>query len=119
MTNSDPIDRYFYVPLSEWIEGIPNELEVDAVGLWQIVPVGRDGFGLAGDALREFVERSIDALLCRGAVPVRASAVEGEFWFPDQTYGETKENMIKSIIAEWENSGKDPDPDGVWFALPR
>lgn len=33
---TEPVDRFFGVPMSEWIARLPNELDVDAVGLWQI-----------------------------------------------------------------------------------
>lgn len=69
----EPVDKYFGIPLSEWIKRTPNELEVDAVGFWQIVPVGRDSFGLEGGELNDFVRRSIIALLEKGAAPVRPS----------------------------------------------
>ena len=41
-------DRFFGQTLDEWIEKVPGELPVDAVGLWQIVGFARDGFGLSG-----------------------------------------------------------------------
>lgn len=68
------VDKYFGIPLSEWIERTPNELEMDAVGLWQIVPVGRESFGLEGEALKDFVRRSVIAPRISGAT----LACEGE-----------------------------------------
>jgi hypothetical protein len=118
MTN-EPIDKYFGIPLSEWIDKTPNELEVDAVGLWQIIPVGRDSFGLQGLPLDDFVRRSIVALICRGAVPVRPAAAEQGFWARQFQYGESAEEIATKIIEEWKASGIDPDQDGVWFSLPR
>jgi len=113
----EPVDKYFGVPLSEWIERIPNELEVDAVGLWQIVPVGRDNFGLTGDSLRDFVRRGIVALLKKGAVPVRPDQKQGALWNSHTCYGDAPDEIADNIIIEWENSGIDPDEDGLWFAL--
>jgi hypothetical protein len=63
-------DKRFGTPMSEYIVRVANELPVDAVGLWQIVPGGRRGFGLEDEALTDFVRRCIAELLSRGAVPV-------------------------------------------------
>src|SRR4051795_6106742 len=60
--------------LSEYIKQVANELPVDAVGMWQIVPGGRHGFGLEGEALTGYVRRCIAELLSRGAVPVIVAA---------------------------------------------
>ena len=114
---SEPIDKYFGVPLSEWVSRIPNELEVDAVGLWQIVPVGRDNFELSGECLREFVTRGVVALLSAGAVPVRPSPEKNVFWVRQSCYGVGVEEIAKNVVEEWEKSGTDPDQDGLWFAL--
>lgn len=113
----EPVDKYFGVPLSEWIDRIPNELEIDAVGLWQIVPVGRDSFDLNDEGLRDFVRRGVVALLKRGAVPVRPAQEEGVFWVQQNCYGDDIEDIANNVIAEWEKSGVDPDEDGLWFAL--
>ncbi|WYX25629.1 hypothetical protein WJ969_07865 [Achromobacter xylosoxidans] len=69
--NNEPVNKYFGTPMSEWIARVPNELGVDAVGLWQIIPVGADHFGLSGAELEDFSRRCIVALLEKGAVPVR------------------------------------------------
>jgi hypothetical protein len=114
---SEPIDRYFGVPLSEWVSRIPNELEADAVGLWQIVPVGRDNFGLSGERLRDFVRRGVVALLSAGAVPVRPASEKESFWQRQSSYGVGVEEIADNVVEEWERSGSDPDQDGLWFAL--
>lgn len=103
--------------MSEWIERTPNELDQDAVGLWQIVASGRDGFELSGEELDVFVRRSISALLVRGAVPVSASATKGKFWDERFDYGSSVEDITNNVIVEWHNAGVDPDHEGVWFAL--
>jgi len=113
----EPVDKYFGIPLSEWIERTPNELEIDAVGFWQIVPIGRDSFGLEDDKLNDFVKRSIIALLEKGAVPVRPSTNEGEAWRVQRQYGSKHDEVAANIITEWLDSGLDPDHDGLWFAL--
>lgn len=113
----EPRDKYFGVSMNVWIARLPNELDVDAVGLWQIIPVGSDSFGLSGQRLDEFTCRCIMALLQRGAVPVRAvSGVVG--WVPDIAYRGSHEGIAKQIIHEWKIHKLVPDHDGLWFSLP-
>ncbi|MGE8453751.1 MAG: hypothetical protein ACN6OP_24715 [Pseudomonadales bacterium] len=113
----EPIDKHFGVSMSEWITRLPNELDVDAVGLWQIIPVGIDSFGLSGDGLDEFTRRCIMALLQRGAVPARAvSGVAG--WVPDVAYRGSHEEIANQIVNEWKVHDLVPDHDGLWFSLP-
>lgn len=116
MTN-DPIDKYFGIPISEWIDKTPNELAVDAVGLWQIIPVGRDSFNLTGGDLEEFAKRSIIALINRGAVPVRPAPAKDGFWEKQLQYGNSPDEIANAITEEWKNSGVDPDHDGIWFSI--
>lgn len=112
----EPIDKYFGIPLSEWINRIPNELESDAVGLWQIVIAGKDNFGLSGEDLKRFVERGVATLLRNGATPVRASSRSDAFWEKQFFYGENEEDIVKNVILEWINLGRDPDQDDLWFS---
>lgn len=114
---TEPVDKYFGISLSEWIERTPNELEMDAVGLWQIVPVGRESFGLEGDALRDFVRRSIVTLIRRGASPARPSVEKDKFWDKQDKYGTSPEEIADNVLIELINSGADPNEDGLWFAL--
>ncbi|MBR0555011.1 hypothetical protein J5J10_04890 [Ciceribacter sp. L1K23] len=111
----EPRHRFFDTLLSEWIERVPNELDVDAVGLWQIVGSGRDGFSLQGKELADFVNGCVLALLRNGAVPVRPSAQPNEFWRRDIRYEGCDEEIALSIVNEWTMSGSDPDHDGLWF----
>jgi len=113
----EPIDKYFGVPLSEWIGRLPNNLQSDAVGLWHLIPAGRDSFSLDGDALKDFVRRSVIALVERGAVPVRPSAEKDKFWEEQIQYGKFPEEIADNVVIEWQNSGKDPNENGLWFAL--
>ncbi len=105
--------------VDEYIAKIPNELAVDAVGLWQIVPVARDAFGLEGASLVDFIRRSLLALFARGAKPAMMRKGTGRWIFRD--YGDTPESMATAIITEWQKLGcKDPEPfDSLWFVLPR
>ncbi len=51
MEDSEPKHGRFGTPMGEWIN-LVGELDIDAVGLWQIVPAGREGFGLQGPTPR-------------------------------------------------------------------
>jgi len=111
------VDKYFGIPMSEWIDRIPNELEADAVGLWQIVTAGKDNFDLAGEDLKSFVKLGILALLKKGARPVAPSQEPGKFWELNVCYGENPNDIAENIVGEWLKSETDPDEDGLWFAL--
>ncbi len=104
--------------MSEWIACVPNELERDAVGLWQITKAGRVFFELTDDKLSEFIRQCLHALFAKGAMPVKSG--EGEkVWCPTSEYGRSSEEMAEAIIAEWLSAGKDPEfYDSLWFALP-
>jgi len=96
---------------------MPNELADDAVGLWQIIPAGREDFGLDGAELVDFVRRHIHALLKKGALPVKGIKEGDKYWTVQYQYGANSEEIVSNIIAEWLASGQDPDVDGIWFAL--
>ncbi len=120
--NKEPLHKRYGTPLSEWIELIPNELPRDAVGIYQIVPAGRDGFGLTGDHLVDFVRRSIHGLLDAGAVPVRGGKGTGYGWVWQRQYGTSKDEITEALIAEWQAMLDDPlvlCGEGIWFALPK
>lgn len=111
------IDR-FGQTVMEYIETVPGELPIDAVGLWQIVPAGRQGFGLSGDDLTDFVRRCIHALLACGAKPVIGGKGTKYDWLFQPQYGESSEDIVNAIINEWLAAGSgDCDPGGLWFAL--
>ena len=105
--------------LAEHIETVADELPIDAVGLWQIVPAGRSGFGLDGPDLVEFVSRCILALLKHGAKPVQGGGGTKYHWIYQPQYGETDAEILDAVMKEWLASGSsDCDPGGLWFALP-
>ena len=114
--NSEPTHSYFGTPLSEWISLIPNELEDDAVGLWQIIPTLRKAFGLEGAELERAIREALAKLLARGARPI--FGVKGRGWELATQYGDAPDAIIDAIIAEWHRMGRDPDFGDVWFALP-
>jgi hypothetical protein len=103
--------------MGDWIEQVANELPFDAVGMWQIVPGGRRGFNLEGDALTEYVRRCVAELLSRGAVPVVGGGDTGHYWIVQRQYGSRPEEIIENVVREWlANGAGDEDPGGLWFA---
>ncbi len=116
--NSQLRDKFYGWTIEERIAGVVFELEQDAVGLWQIVSFGRQGFDLSGDALRNYVRRHVLALLENGAKPVTAvaNAVHGRGWLPLE-YGRAPDRIADAIVTEWLAGGEDSD-FRVWFALP-
>ena len=115
----EPRHRRFGDTMSDYIVQVANELPYDAVGIWQIVPGGRRGFDLEGDALTDYVRRCIAELLSRGAVPVIGGGPDGEHhWILQRQYGSRPEEIIENVIREWlANGAQDEDPGGLWFAL--
>jgi hypothetical protein len=114
---AEPRNRFDGSTIEESIVRIPAELAVDAVGLWQIVATGRQGFDLSGNDLYNFARQHIVALLEKSAKPVIGSADKTYFWVVVE-YGKTPNEIADAILIEWQNSGHEPDPGGVWFALP-
>ena len=116
------LHKRYGTPMSEWIELVPGELTQDAVGIFQIVPAGRDGYGLTGSDLSEFVRRCIHGLLDAGAVPVRGGKGTGYGWILQKQYGTSKSEITEALIAEWLAMPDDPlvlCGEGIWFALPK
>jgi hypothetical protein len=110
-------DKFYGIPIEEWIARVPAELEIDAVGLWQVVSFGREGFGLSDEPLTDYVRRSILALLAKGAKPVRGVTIGSRGWRVVD-YGEKPEDIADAIIREWRLAGQDPTHGDLWFALP-
>lgn len=99
----------------------PNELDRDAVGLFQIVPQGRINFGLSGTDLDDYVRLAVRALLSAGAIPVRGERGSGYQWIAQKRYGHTQDQIVEAIISEWRAMPDDPVKlctEGVWFARP-
>jgi hypothetical protein len=115
----DTRHKLYGYTIAEHIRTISDELPVDAVGLWQIVPAGRQGFGLSGDDLTEFVRQCVLALLKHGAKPVVGGGGAKYDWLLQPQYGKLNENIVNSVVNEWLAAGAtDCDPGGLWFALP-
>lgn len=87
--------------LIEVIAQFSNELPDDAVGIWQIVPKGREAFGLGIEQLTDFMRRANLALLEAGAVPVRHVPGTGFEWVHQTQYGTEPAQIAANIITEW------------------
>jgi hypothetical protein len=111
-------DKFYGYTIEERLARVPGELQIDAVGLWQIVSFGRQGFDLSGEALADYTRRNILALLDKGAKPVVAvaNAIHGRVWLPVD-YGNAQDQIANAIIREWLEEGVEPN-FRVWFALP-
>jgi hypothetical protein len=108
--------------ISDWLERLPAELPVDAIGLWQIVPAGQTEFALTDERLTAFVASAIRRLLASGAVPVRHVPGSDYDWTEQAQYGSTIEEKVAALVAEWTTMPDDPQVlcgEGVWFARDR
>jgi hypothetical protein len=110
-------DKFFGTTIEEQLEETCNVLEIDGMGLWHIVSFGREGFGLSGDALVDYVRRHLWALLRKGATPVMMD--DPPYYWKPKHYGSTDQETVDAVIQEWLSSGHDPDEGGIWFALPK
>jgi hypothetical protein len=107
--------------INQWMETLPGDLANDATGLWEIIPAGRDTFGLLDIDLEHFIRRAIIVLLAAGAVPVRHLSGSGYNWSIQPQYGSRAEVIAEAIINEWKQMRDDPltlCADGIWFARP-
>ena len=116
---AEPKHKQFGTPMREWVEQVANELPYDAVGMWQIVPGGRYGFQLEGDALTKYARRCLAELLSRGAVPVIGGGGTEHEWIVQRQHGTRPGEIIDNVVREWlANGAPNEDPGGLWFALP-
>lgn len=113
----EPKHPYDGTPLSSWIERVPNELPRDAVGLWQFIPALRESFKLEGKALEAAVAATVQALLERGAVPVRCGPKNGPEWVIDDAYSKDWGEIKAKVVKDWVREDNEPGVDDVWFAI--
>jgi hypothetical protein len=102
----------------EWFRLSADEAKSDPVGFWEIVKVGRQGFGLCGYELEMFVTDFILEMLKSGAQCVVGDKGARFGWIPISPCPENSHTFAESLIADWRASKTDPDIDGVWFAFP-
>lgn len=105
--------------IEEYLAEAPDELTVDAVGMWQIIGAGKGGFRLEGKELEDFVRRYIRGLLMHGARPVVGLSDGPPDWRIETRYGATAKAIDDAVVAEWLASDVDPDLTGLWFATPQ
>jgi hypothetical protein len=110
-------DKFYGSTIEERLAQVPAELAIDAVGLWQVVSFGREGFNLSGSELVDYVRRHILALLAKGAKAVVGARDNVHYWVLVD-YGRNPDEIADAIISEWLASGREPGPGDVWFALP-
>lgn len=108
-----PTNRFFDTPIEEWLSLISNELEIDAVGLWQVVPPLVHDFGLVGKELELYVKQAITALINRGAVPI-----SGKHWEVRTDLFSPSGPDIELIMAYWQALDHEPTFEDLWFNLP-
>jgi len=113
----EPRHRNYGTRLSEWIRLTPNELAIDAVGLWQVVRGLKLGYGLSGTDLEEAVRVSIASLLAVGGRPVQGDNGDKQ-WHLRSDLAQPEEEALDRIMEYWRGLGRDPDVGDIWFARP-
>jgi hypothetical protein len=103
--------------MSDWIALTPGGLDDDVgIGLNGIVADGREGFGLEGSALVDFVRRSLHGLVKRGARP-RHWRLDGNI--PLHYGNDSPDEIVEGVIADWLASGRDLEWGDFRFTLPK
>lgn len=119
--NSEPRHRRTNETISEALSNYSVELDIDAIGIWHIVPRGQDNFGLEGAALTNYVRLAITAILDAGGVPVRHVPESGYEWVLQKQYGSTRDEIVDAIVKEWElvpNDSFSMIEQCPWFVRP-
>ncbi|RDX35592.1 hypothetical protein DZA50_06495 [Kangiella sp. HD9-110m-PIT-SAG07] len=108
--------KHFDYTVEESVKKIANELERDLVGLWQIIPVLIESFGIDGRQLEEYTQRHIQALLANGAIPVKYDPKK-QGWVEVYRYTDIRKR-VDAIVADWLPKSKQIHFDSLWFGLP-
>jgi hypothetical protein len=116
---SEPRERETGATIDEFLRVAPDELQIDAVGMWQIVAMGKGGFELTDAQLVEFVRRYIRVLLEHGAKPVVGVRSGPTHWLVQEQYGSMSADIEDAVIDKWQRSPEIAEPGGLWFARPR
>lgn len=116
--SSQPTHSYFGTPLDEWMANYPFELDIDFVGFGGIVASLRKDFGLQGDILENAVRKVLTDIFNRGAYVIIGSLEKPGTVERVTRYGDDTKTIVDALIGEWHASGRDPDYEDVWFALP-
>lgn len=115
---SEPKHKIYGSSMSECIAFTPSGLYDDVgVGLNGIIADGRRGFGLEGQALADFVRRSLYTLVEKGATP--------RHWSPTRNYplhygGDSPSEIVEGVISDWlKSGGGDLEWGDFRFMLPK
>ncbi len=90
-------------------------------GFWHWVNTGIGRFKLSGPTLVHFLDRCIEALQSRGAVPCEPGhPTYADEWVELPLLGDTPDAIRARVINDWLETGGGPmEPwSGVWFGLP-
>lgn len=101
------------------LEHAHHEL-TDLVGIWAIVSIGRDGYGLDGGDLREFVLLYVATLIAHGGIVIEGARDGVHYWKHATRYGKTPVEIAESVVREWIAQGE-PDPpvyESIAFTVP-
>jgi hypothetical protein len=96
---------------------VVDYLQDDGIGLSIIVSGGRKSFSLSGEALIDFIRRSLHFIIACGGRIVKDGP---DGWEPDDSYGAAPDEIVENVIRSWQAAGE-PDPEWGqwWFVLPR
>ena len=96
-----------------------KELDIDAVGLWQIVPDQKE-FNLSDDDFKNYFYDVILSLMKNGAIPVKSPYISN--WDEITIYGNEPNDIANNIIAMWVKNKQDKSifspQEGIWFKRP-
>lgn len=119
------LHKFYGTPIYEWISKVPNELPQDAVGMWQLVTSGEEGFGLEEEDLDEYISLCIAGILNAGAKPVYGQKKETySIWVLNKKYIGSNDEIVKLILQDLKNAKIESEElyknfiFGLWFALP-
>ena len=115
---NEPKHLTYGTPLSECVVAFENELQIDAVGLWQVISTLRRGYGLEEVELKAQVRKVIESLFIAGAIPVFGSARD-KMWHPAAGFEQQDEERTEVVLRYLHNLGRDPGVEDLWFALPK
>jgi hypothetical protein len=104
--SSEPINRFCGTPLSEWIASLPDDLDDDAVGLWEIIPALQHDFGLHQPELELAARRALAGILARGAQPVVGTPAQDGTWQQTARYGDSPDaSSMRSLPSGVQKTG--------------
>ena len=101
--------------LEAWASAVAAELQIDAVGMWQVVGGARRSFPVSESRQAEAIAMAVSSLLAAGAQPVFGSHVTKGWHVAAEFQGHSAQNRI---LAYLQNLNREPNIGDLWFALP-